>query len=486
MKLTEVMKGVAVKEWQGGKEAEISALAYESQKVGQGSLFCTWKGKKSDGHEFVPDALQRGAVAVVAEQKTKETEVPRIRVENGRRALGRMAANFYGNPSKEIRVVGITGTNGKTSTAMLLQSLFEGCGLHCGYMGTVGNDVGKGRQPAKQTTPEALDLQSMLAEMRENGCRAASMEVSSHALEQGRTEGVNFAGAVFTNLGRDHLDYHETMSAYESAKGKLFEGLEEGSFAVVHQEDPAGVRMGARCRPGVRVMTYGVDRGDVHTKNLKMGMGGSSFVFCSPEGEVPATLPWLGRFNVTNALAAAAAAMQAGWSAEKVAAGLGRAPVVTGRMEKVPHAGEISVLVDYAHTAEAVGAALSTLKPLTQGSLWVVLGAGGDRDTGKRPAMSAAAAQWADQVVLTSDNPRSEDPKKILQEMVSGLPAGKSAQVVENRAEAIRIAVRSAAVGDVVLVAGKGHEEFQEIRGEKIPFSDRREVERALAERSRG
>ena len=486
MKLTEVMKGVSVKEWQGGKEAEVSALSYESQKVGQGSLFCTWKGKKSDGHAFVPDAIQRGAVAIVAEQKTKETELPRIRVENGRRALGRMAANFYGNPSKEVRVVGITGTNGKTSTAMLLQSLIEGCGLRCGYLGTVGNDVGKGRVPAKQTTPESLDLQSMLAEMRENGCRAASMEVSSHALEQGRTEGVNFTGAVFTNLGRDHLDYHETMSSYESAKGKLFEGLEEGSFAVIHQEDPAGVRMVARCRPGVRLMTYGVDRGDVHTKNLKMGMGGSSFVLCSPEGEVPATLPWLGRFNVANALAAAAAAMQAGWSAEKVAAGLGRAPVVTGRMEKVAHAGEISVLVDYAHTAEAVSAALSTLKPLTQGSLWVVLGAGGDRDTGKRPAMGAAAAKWADQVVLTSDNPRSEDPKKILQEMVAGLPEGTSAQVVEDRAEAIRIAVRSAAVGDVVLVAGKGHEEFQEIRGEKIPFSDRREVERALAERSRG
>jgi UDP-N-acetylmuramoyl-L-alanyl-D-glutamate--2,6-diaminopimelate ligase len=454
--------------------------------VEKGSLFCTWKGKKSDGHAFVPDAIQRGAVAIVAEQKTKETELPRIRVENGRRALGRMAANFYGNPSKEVRVVGITGTNGKTSTAMLVQSLIEGCGLRCGYLGTVGNDVGKGRVPAKQTTPESLDLQSMLAEMRENGCRAASMEVSSHALEQGRTEGVNFTGAVFTNLGRDHLDYHETMSSYESAKGKLFEGLEEGSFAVIHQEDPAGVRMVARCRPGVRVMTYGVDRGDVHTKNLKMGMGGSSFVLCSPEGEVPATLPWLGRFNVANALAAAAAAMQAGWSAEKVAAGLGRAPVVTGRMEKVAHAGEISVLVDYAHTAEAVSAALSTLKPLTQGSLWVVLGAGGDRDTGKRPAMGAAAAKWADQVVLTSDNPRSEDPKKILQEMVAGLPEGTSAQVVEDRAEAIRIAVRSAAMGDVVLVAGKGHEEFQEIRGEKIPFSDRREVERALAERSRG
>ena len=485
MKLTDVMKGVEVKEWQGGQEADVSSLAYESQKVRKGSIFCTWKGEKSDGHAFVPDAIQRGAVAVVAEQKAKEAKVPRIRVESGRRALGRMAANFYGNPSKELRVLGLTGTNGKTSTALLVQSLFQGCGLSCGYLGTIGNDLGKGIQPAKQTTPEALDLQAMLAEMRENGCRAASMEVSSHALEQGRTEGVHFAGAIFTNLGRDHLDYHKTMAAYENAKGKLFEGLTEGAFAAIHQEDPAGVRMGARCRPGVRVVTYGIDRGDVHTKNLRMGMEGSSFLLCTPEGEVPATLPWLGRFNVSNALAAAAAAMQAGFSAEKVAAGLGRAPAVPGRMEKVAHAGEISVLIDYAHTEDAVGAALSTLKPFTRGSLWVVLGSGGDRDPGKRPAMAAMAARWADRIVLTSDNPRSEDPKKILKEMAAGLPKGASVQVLENRVEAIRAAVLSAAAGDVVLVAGKGHEEYQEIRGEKLPFSDRREVERALAERSR-
>jgi len=367
----------------------------------------------------------------------------------------------------------------------LLQSLFEGAGLRCGLLGTIGNDVGKGRQAAKQTTPEALDLQAMLAEMRENGCRAASIEVSSHALDQGRTEGVNFAGGIFTNLGRDHLDYHENLAAYESAKGKLFEGLEAGAFAVIYQEDPVGVRMVARCRPGVRVMTYGVERGDVHTRNLQMGVGGSSFVLCTPEGEVPATLPWLGRFNVANALAAATAAMQGGWSAEKVAAGLSRAPVVPGRMERVPNAGEISVLVDYAHTAEAVGAALSTLRPLTKGALWVVVGAGGDRDKGKRPAMAAAAAEWADRVVLTSDNPRGEDPKTILREMAMGLPAGKPAQILENRSEAIRMAVLSATAGDVVLIAGKGHEEFQEIQGEKIPFSDRREVERALAERSR-
>ena len=485
MKLAEVMKGVVVKEWQGGREAEISGLAYDSKQVGRGSLFCTWKGRKSDGHAFVSDAVQRGAVAVVAEQKSPETIVPRIRVESGRRALGRMAANFYGHPSQEVRVIGLTGTNGKTSTAMLLQTLFQAGGLQCGYLGTVGNDVGKGRQPARQTTPEALDLQALLAEMRENGCRAAAMEVSSHALEQGRTEGVNFAGAILTNLGRDHLDYHGTMEAYESAKGKLFEGLTEGAFAVIPQEDPAGVRMVARCRPGVRVMTYGVERGDVFTKNLKMGMGGSSFTLCTPEGEVAATLPWLGRFNVSNALAAAAAAMQSGWSAEKVAAGLGRAPAVPGRMEKVAHAGDISVLVDYAHTADAVAASLSTLKPLTQGSLWVVFGAGGDRDAGKRPEMAAEAARWADRVVLTSDNPRSEDPKKIMQEMAAGLAKGAAVQMVENRAEAIRIAVGSASAGDVVLVAGKGHEEFQEVAGEKIPFSDRREVERALAERGR-
>ena len=208
-------------------------------------------------------------------------------------------------------------------------------------------------------------------------------------------------------------------------------------------------------------------------------------MLCTPEGEVPATLPWLGRFNVANALAAVTAAMQGGWSAEKVAAGLSRAPVVPGRMERVPNAGEISVLVDYAHTAEAVGAALSTLRPLTKGALWVVVGAGGDRDKGKRPAMAAAAAEWADRVVLTSDNPRGEDPKTILREMAMGLPAGKPAQILENRSEAIRVAVLSATAGDVVLIAGKGHEEFQEIQGEKIPFSDRREVERALAERSR-
>ncbi|NBR72543.1 MAG: UDP-N-acetylmuramoyl-L-alanyl-D-glutamate--2,6-diaminopimelate ligase, partial [Proteobacteria bacterium] len=260
MRLTDVMRGVVVKEWQGSREAEVSGLAYESRKVGRGSIFCTWKGKKSDGHAFVSEAVERGAVAVVAEKKTVDAVIPRIRVENGRRALGRMAANFYGNPSRELRVIGVTGTNGKTSTAMLLQCLFEGAGLRCGFMGTIGNDLGKGRQPAKQTTPEALDLQAMLAEMRENGCRAASIEVSSHALDQGRTEGVNFAGGIFTNLGRDHLDYHGNLAAYESAKGKLFEGLEEGAFAVIHQEDPAGVRMMARCRPGVRVMTYGVDR----------------------------------------------------------------------------------------------------------------------------------------------------------------------------------------------------------------------------------
>jgi len=485
MKLTDVMKGVVVKEWQGSQEAEVSGLAYESKKVVRGSIFCTWKGKKSDGHAFVPDAVERGAVAVVAERKTVDATIPRIRVENGRRALGRMAANFYGNPSREIQVIGVTGTNGKTSTAMLLQSLFEGAGLRCGLLGTIGNDLGKGRQAAKQTTPEALDLQAMLAEMRENGCRAASIEVSSHALDQGRTEGVNFAGGIFTNLGRDHLDYHENLAAYESAKGKLFEGLEAGAFAVIQHEDPVGVRMVARCRPGVRVMTYGVERGNVHTRNLQMGVGGSSFVLCTPEGEVPATLPWLGRFNVANALAAATAAMQGGWSAEKVAAGLSRAPVVPGRMERVPNAGEISVLVDYAHTAEAVGAALSTLRPLTKGALWVVVGAGGDRDKGKRPAMAAAAAEWADRVVLTSDNPRGEDPKTILREMAMGLPAGKPAQIMEDRSEAIRMAVLSATAGDVVLIAGKGHEEFQEIQGEKIPFSDRREVERALAERSR-
>ena len=486
MNLTEIMQGVVVKEWQGGRQAEVSALAYESTQVAAGSLFCTWKGKARDGHSYIPDAIERGAVAIVAEKKLLELAGPNIRVENGRRALGRMAANFYGHPSKEVQVIGLTGTNGKTSTAMLIQALFEAGGLRCGLLGTVGNDTGKGRVSAKQTTPEALDLQQFLAEMRENGCRAAAVEVSSHALEQGRTEGVDFAGAVFTNLGRDHLDFHLSMEEYEEAKSLLFRGLRAGSFAVINQEDPAGIRMMAQCAPGVRVLTYGVERGDVHTRDLKMGMGGSTFILCTPEGEIPTSLPWWGRFNVLNALAAVSAAMLGGLSAEKVASALGRAPVVPGRMERIAGEGEISVLVDFAHTEEAVGAALETVRPLCRGNLWVVLGAGGDRDKGKRPKMAAVAVRLADRVILTSDNPRNEDPKIILSEMVAGVPKGRAEEVIEHRAEAIRAAVLGAKAGDVVLVAGKGHEEFQEIRGEKMPFSDRREIERSLTERSRG
>jgi len=483
MKLTEVMQGVAVKDWEGTRQAEVSGLAYESGRVGPGSLFCTWKGLRKDGHAYIPDAVKRGAVAVVAEKKMTDVSIPNIRVENGRRALGRMAANFYGHPSKDLQVVGVTGTNGKTSTSMLLQSLFLSGGFRCGLLGTVGNDTGKGRQDARHTTPEASDLHQFLAEMRENGCRAAAIEVSSHALDQGRTEGVDFSGAVFTNLGRDHLDYHPTLEAYEAAKSLLFRGLRPGAFAVLNQEDPMGVRLAAQCAPGVRVMSYGIERGDVHVRDLKMGTTGSSFVLCTPEGEVPATLPWLGRFNVSNALAASTAAILGGISAEEVASALGRAPAVPGRMERVAGSGEISVLVDYAHSPDAVQAVLETLRPLTRGSLWIVLGAGGNRDQGKRPKMASVAATLADRVVLTSDNPREEDPLEILRQMSEGLPKGAVAQVLENRVEAIRTAVLSAAAGDVVLIAGKGHEEFQEICGEKIPFSDRREVERALAER---
>lgn len=483
MKLTEVMDGVNVQDWQGGRQTEVSALAYESNRVEPGSLFCTWKGKVKDGHTFVPDAVKRGAVAVVAERQLGDLKIPGIRVENGRRALGRMAANFYGNPSRQVRVVGVTGTNGKTSTAMLLQSLLEMGGLRSGLLGTVVNDTGKGRVGAKHTTPEALDLQQYLAEMRENGCRAAAIEVSSHALDQGRTEGVEFAGAIFTNLGRDHLDYHQTLEAYEAAKTLLFRGLGAGAFAVINAEDPVGIRMASRCAPGVRMIRYGVEQGEVHTRDLKMGTGGSSFVLCASEGEVAATLPWLGRFNVANALAAAAGALAAGVPLEKVAAGLGRAPAVSGRMERVAGPQEITVLIDYAHTEDAVRAALETLRPLTRGKLWIVLGAGGDRDQGKRPKMAAAAASLADEVILTSDNPRSEDPAVILREMRAGVSSGSRVQVIENRSEAIRAVVLGAAKGDVVLIAGKGHEEFQEIRGAKLPFSDRREAERAWAER---
>lgn len=482
MMLAEVMDGVVWEAWEGPRTAEIRGLAYHADAVREGDVFCTWRGTARDGHLHVPDALARGARALVVEQPVAASGLPVVRVASGRRALARMAANFHGHPARSLAMAGVTGTNGKTSTVFLLHHLLESAGISCGLIGTIRNQSGKRVLPSSRTTPESLDLQALLAGMRDDGCRAVAMEVSSHALDQGRVDGIPYQVAVFTNLTRDHLDYHGTMERYFEAKARLFTELAPGAIAVINGDDPWGRQLMGRLPTGVRLHTYALgSAAPVRAEQLVLSAEGTSFTWQRPGGAYPVRLPWIGAFNVANALAAAEAACALGLEPGDVAAALASAPPVPGRMEKVSWDGPFTVLVDYAHTDDALRHVLSTLRPLTRGRLRVLVGCGGDRDRSKRPLMAQAAVEGADDCIFTSDNPRSEDPLAILDEMKAGLADASSVRIIPDRAEAIAAIVGSARPGDVVLLAGKGHEETQEIRGVHHPFSDREHARQALA-----
>jgi UDP-N-acetylmuramoyl-L-alanyl-D-glutamate--2,6-diaminopimelate ligase len=482
MMLAEVMDGVAWEAWEGPRTADIRGLAYRADAVREGDAFCTWRGAASDGHVHVPAALARGARALVVEQPVAAPGVPVVRVASGRHALARMAANLHGHPARSLAMAGVTGTNGKTSTVFLLHHLLESSGMPCGLIGTIRHQSGQRVLPSSRTTPESLDLQALLAAMRDDGCRAAAMEVSSHALDQGRVDGISYQVAVFTNLTQDHLDYHRTMERYFEAKSRLFAALAPGAAAVVNWDDPWGRLLVGRLPAGVRLHAYALDgAAPVRAEHLALSAEGASFTWQRPTGAHQVRLPWIGAFNVANALGAAEAACALGLEAGDVAAALASAPPVPGRMEKVPWDGPFTVLVDYAHTDDALRHVLATLRPLARGRLRVLAGCGGDRDRSKRPLMARAAAEGADDCVFTSDNPRSEDPQAILDEMKAGLADASSVRIIPDRAEAIAAVVGSAGPGDVVLLAGKGHEATQEISGVHHPFSDREHARQALA-----
>ena len=473
MTLGAVMEGVPVERWLGPSEAGIEALSYHSGRVRPGDLFFAWQGAKADGHAHVPAALAGGARAVVLERELQGLSCPQVVVRSARRALSRAAANFYGHPGRRLAVVGITGTNGKTSTAFLVRHLLDRCGWKCGLTGTVHHDVGTGPVPSERTTPEGLEIQHYLAEMVRNGCRAAAMEVSSHALDQGRVEGLPFRVAVFTNLTQDHLDYHGTMEAYFEAKARLFLSLEPGSVAVLPAEDAWGVRLRGLVPVGVDVWTYGTGAGaDVRAVEPEFRETGTEFTLETGRMRVRARVPWTGSFNLANALAALAVGRALGLDTDVLVRALAEAPAVPGRMERVPWDGPFTVLVDYAHTDDAVRKVLGVLRPLTRGRLAVVVGCGGDRDAGKRPLMARAACESADRVYFTSDNPRSEDPRAILDAMVAGVAGQKNFVVEPDRRAAIRRALEESGPGDVVVLAGKGHEAVQEAGGVRHPFSD--------------
>jgi UDP-N-acetylmuramoyl-L-alanyl-D-glutamate--2,6-diaminopimelate ligase len=456
-------------------EVEISALAYSSDSVTPGALFFCVPGFRSDGHDFAPDAVKRGAAALVSERRL-ELGVPEIVVEDVRATMGPVAARFYGDPTAQLDVVGITGTNGKTTTAFLVRHLLEAAGRQTGLLGTVKRVVGGVAEDVERTTPEAIDLQHTFRRMVDGGDRAAAMEVSSHAIELGRVNGIRFACRVFTNLTQDHLDFHETMEAYYAAKRRLFD---EPGEAVVNVDDEHGRRIAGEL-PGA--VTFGIESAaDYRARDIEFDFAGSRFTLDTPDGTVDVESPLPGLFNVLNVVGAIAAVRSLGVD-EISLDGFERVP---GRFEPVDEGQDFGVLVDYAHTPDSLENVLRTARELTRGRLHVVFGAGGDRDSAKRPLMGDAARRLADRVLVTSDNPRSEQPEAIIDQVMEG--AGADAERDADRRRAIRRVIGEAEPGDVVVIAGKGHEQGQEFEnGRKEPFDDLTEARDALRTRVAG
>ncbi len=460
----------------GAPEVEVTGLAYSSRSVSAGALFFCVPGFTSDGHDYAPDAVKRGAAALVC-QRPLGLGVPEVVVDDVRAAMGPAAARFFGHPTRTLQVAGITGTNGKTTTAFLIRDILEHSGLQTGLMGTVKQIVGGVEEVAERTTPEAIDLQATFVRMLEQGDRACAMEVSSHALDLGRAEGIDFAVKVFTNLTQDHLDFHDDMEAYYLAKRRLFD---RPGLAVVNADDAYGRRLANELD---EVTTYGLEDGDYRARDISFDVTGAAFTVESFYGAIALTTRLPGLFNVSNALAAFVAADHMGVEWDTAVEALSRAGRVPGRFEPVDEGQPFGVLVDYAHTPDSLENVLRAAREVCQGTLHVVFGAGGDRDKAKRPLMGRAAAQNADRLIVTSDNPRSEDPEAIVEQVMEG--AGLRAEREVDRREAIALAIHSAAKGDVVVIAGKGHEQGQELAGgRKEPFDDVQVAREALKGRT--
>jgi len=498
VRLEELIPAVAP----GVQAVEIAGLAYDSRRVAPGTLFFCVPGEHSDGHDFAAQAVAAGAAALVVERPLN-LGVPEVLVASTRAAMGPAAARFYKDPTARLRVVGVTGTNGKTTTAYLVRALLGATGRRCGLMGTVTSVVAGVERPVIRTTPEAIDVQGAFREMFDGGDTAAAMEVSSHALELGRVEGVHFAAAIFTNLTQDHLDFHRDMEEYFQAKRRLFVPGVPGvvmpdapgsgqrpSIAVLNVDDPYGRRLATEL-PGA--VSFAVEHeADYRAHDVRMTFGGCAFRLQSPAGERSVSLPLPGRFNVANALGALAATHTMGGDLDTLVGALERGVRVPGRFEPVQEGQRFAVLVDYAHTPDSLENVLGAARELARGRVICVFGAGGDRDRGKRPLMGALAARLADVVLVTSDNPRSESPEEIVAEIVAGIGVSgpgvsgtAQAEVEVDRRAAIERAIGLAEEGDVVVIAGKGHEQGQEFAGgRKVPFDDVSVAREAL--RARG
>lgn len=483
MKLKDLIEPIAVKEIIGSVDKEITDLTADSRRVAEGGMFVAVRGVTVDGHSFIPTLKGKGVAAIVVETMPEEPEngVTWIVVRNSSIALGELASRWFGEPSKKLKLVGVTGTNGKTTTATLIYEMARLMGYKAGLLSTVVNYIDTEAVHADQTTPDALTINRLLARMVDCGCTYAAMEVSSHAADQHRIAGLHFAGGIFTNLTRDHLDYHKTVQAYLEAKKSFFDGLEPGAFALTNIDDKVGTVMLQNTRADKK--SYSLRNiADFHGKIIESRLDGTLISFNGNEVNVLFT----GKFNAYNLTAVYGASALLGWNRQQILLNMSRLVPVAGRFQAFHSTHRaVTAIVDYAHTPDAIVNVISAIREVigTSGHIITVVGAGGNRDKGKRPIMAKEACRLSDRVILTSDNPRFEDPTDILHDMEAGLDSEESRRKtlsIVDRRQAIRTATELAKNGDVVLVAGKGHEDYQEVKGVKHHFDDREEVIAAL------
>ena len=485
MQLKTLVAAISPRQIIGPLDRVVESVAYDSRRVQRDGLFVALRGEKSDGHQFIEQAIEKGASVIVTEHEVEHAHATCVVVENTRQALADLGAAFYDNPARRLKLAAVTGTNGKTTTTFLLKHIFEKAGLRCGLIGTVRYEIGERVLPAVRTTPESLDVQELLAQMVNAGCKAAAMEVSSHAIAQDRVRGLEWDVAVFTNLTQDHLDFHGTMENYFEAKTKLFTGLAEqqaktNAPAIVNIDDRYGAQLADRLQKLTPVITYGMSpRADFRASNYHAEFAGTSYQLDARGKSYLVRVPLIGRFNVANSMAALAAASSIGLSLRDAILSLSRSPQVPGRLEAVPAKRQFQVFVDYAHSDDALLNVLKTLRELAPRRLILVFGCGGDRDKQKRPLMGRVADQNADFSIITSDNPRKEDPDAIIAEAEKGFRSGNY-EKVPDRAKAIARAIELAQPRDIVLIAGKGHEAYQEFSDHTIPFDDIQVARQAL------
>jgi UDP-N-acetylmuramoyl-L-alanyl-D-glutamate--2,6-diaminopimelate ligase len=486
MLLKQLIQDLPVAAVEGSLDREVTGLAYDSRRITPGMVFVAVSGQNVDGHDFITAALERGAAAVICERNgILFPRATKIRVADSREALARASIAFYQNPSTKLKVIGITGTNGKTTVAFMIKSMLEAAGMRTGLMGTIQYEIGDRVIPAQRTTPEALEIQQMMAQMLNSDCQACVMEVSSHALDQKRVLGIEYDVAIFTNLTRDHLDYHGTMENYFASKRKLFSSLGQGSkkgAAVINIDDQYGARLAGESKVEI-LLTYGVEEpARLRATKIELSNTGSRFVVEAPERKFAVRLPLIGRHNIYNALAAIGAGIAMKIPLATIQASLNNLPAVPGRLQQIAAGQPFAVYVDYAHTDDAMRNVLGTLREITKGKLLLTFGCGGSRDTGKRAKMGKVAAEMADFTIITSDNPRKESPEKIAAQIEEGYRSVRTERYVMelDRRRAIEQILAEAKEGDTVLIAGKGHETYQEFEDTIVPFDDRLYAQEAL------